>query len=146
MKIRSDSRTRPSQLQGAMTDISFNLIIFLLVAASFAVNQGILMRLPDADTQPRELPPSQALLLELLSDPGSYSVDGTPVREEALAQLLAQAIARKNPQVVVLQIPEEASYGRVIKAMETAKASGARTFSLNGQGEARAVSLEGQAP
>ncbi len=147
MKIRSDSRTRPSQLQGAMTDISFNLIIFLLVAASFAANQGIFMRLPEEEeSQPREVPPSQAVLVEISQNSGEYRVDGLALNEEDLAAGIGRAVDAKNPQVLVLEVDDSVPYGRVVSVLEKARAAGALAFSINGQGQARAVSLPGDGP
>lgn len=146
MKIVADSRTRPSQLQGAMTDISFNLIIFFMVAASFVAEQGLFLLLPEAESEPRRLPPSRAVLVELDNDADRYVVDGKETTEAGLGPALEESVRDKLPEVVVLEAADGVAYGRVFSTLEKARMAGASSFSVNGKEGVLPVSLEEEGP
>lgn len=113
---------------GTMTDISFLLIVFFLIAAVFVSDRGLFLALPDPDAGPRELSPDEAVVVGVKAS--SFAVDGASVSESDLLNTLTAAISAKRPEAVILEPEPGVPYSRVLATLETAKASGGVTFSI----------------
>ncbi len=132
MKIRIKKSGAGRDFSGAMTDISFLLIIFFLVTSVFISTQGILIKLPDQETTPRRLHPNEVISVEIISE-GNYRIEEKTVSKKELAPLIAlHARALKEP-ILVLGVSSDIIYEEVILILEIAKENGASSFSIQYQ-------------
>ncbi len=131
-KIRINNSRSGRDFSGAMTDISFLLIIFFLVTTVFISTQGILIKLPELDTAPRRLHPDEIISVEIISE-GKYKVGDTLVNAEELVPLIASRIAALTEPILILGVNGEIKYQEVLSVLETAKANGASSFSIRYQ-------------
>ena len=63
--IRLKTASRKLNISGSMTDISFLLIIFFLVAAIFIADHGLILRLPDNESTAMELYPDEVIVIRI---------------------------------------------------------------------------------
>lgn len=129
MKIRISKKGDTGNVGGAMTDISFLLIIFFLVTAVFIADRGLFLTLPQEDSEPMELKPDQVVKIEL-TEKNEILVDGKTVKSGQLESALKQIISRKGYPVILIETAPEISYQRVLDTLETAKRAGGSTFSI----------------
>ena len=90
MKIDLAKKHQAQNFSGAMTDISFLLIIFFIVSAVFIADTGILLRLPGADTGPRKVTRDDVVSVEILA-PREYAVNGNTVERDQLQNAFSEA-------------------------------------------------------
>lgn len=129
MKIRISKKGDTGNVGGAMTDISFLLIIFFLVTAVFIADRGLFLTLPQEDSEPMELKPDQVVKIEL-TEKNEILVDGKTVKSGQLESALKQIISQKGYPVILIETAPEISYQRVLDTLETAKRAGGNTFSI----------------
>ena len=146
MRLRPLPEGKDAQLSSAMSDISFLLIIFFLVATVLVAVEGLYLILPDKDEQPLELEPEKVVQVAILSE-GNYTVDGTPVARDLLASRLTAAYARAAGLVTIIEAARGIVYQEVLSVMETARLSGGATFSvMTSKSEPLPVGLEEDGP
>ena len=131
-KIRMDKSRSGRDFSGAMTDISFLLIIFFLVTTVFISTQGVLIKLPELDTAPRRLHPDEIISLEIISE-GKYKIGDTLVNIEELVPLISGRIAALTEPILILGVNGEIKYQEVLTILEIAKENGASSFSIHYQ-------------
>ncbi len=130
MKIIIRKHSRNRDFTGAMTDISFLLIIFFLVTAVFMSSQGIILKLPRKNEQPRHLTPDKIVFVELLPD-DRYLVNSKPVKNrESLPEYIKAGSSGLSEPVLVLQINDNVSYQEVLDILELSKTAGVSVFSI----------------
>lgn len=127
ISVRGETPTR--DFSGAMTDISFLLIIFFIVSAIFVTDQGILLKLPDPETPPRTLRKDQVVTIEI-TEPGAYTVDGIQTSPTELRAALSQKIGSFDEPIVVLIVASGVTYQEVLAVLEEARSVGYSGFSL----------------
>jgi len=104
-----------------LIDVVFLLLIFFMVTTTFASRSGIGVKLPEA--QAKERPPGHVIELTLTTK-GELFLDKGKVATGGLAAALA-AKARAHPgEVVVIRADAAVPHGRVVKAMDAARAAG----------------------
>ncbi len=131
-KIRVRESKSGKDFSGAMTDISFLLIVFFLVTTVFISTQGILIKLPELETAPRRLHPDEIISVEIISH-GKYKIGGTLVGLEELIPLISGRIASLAEPILVLGVNGEIKYQEVLEVLEIAKEYGASSFSIQYQ-------------
>ncbi|MCK5154074.1 MAG: biopolymer transporter ExbD [Spirochaetales bacterium] len=131
-KIRIGKSRSGRDFSGAMTDISFLLIIFFLVTTVFISTQGVLIKLPELDTAPRRLHPDEIISLEIISE-GKYKIGETLVNIEELVPLISGRIAALSEPILILGVNGEIKYQEVLTILEIAKENGASSFSIHYQ-------------
>ena len=130
MKIRIRSSRAAGDFTGAMTDISFLLIIFFLVTTVFMTAQGILLHLPGDDTEPKRLSMNEIVLVEIISD-SEYIVNrGEVIVLEALSETINKSASLLPEPVLVLLVSGEVTYQNVLDVLELSKSSGITKFSV----------------
>ena len=132
MKISVGKVSGKAYLSGAMTDISFLLIIFFLVAAVFISDQGLLVLLPDKEDLPIEIEADQILFLEI-NDVGAYYIDGNLVSADKLQETIHSELNSRNDPVIIIEVAPGIKYQETLSAMQTAKKAGGNNFSISVQ-------------
>lgn len=146
MNIRIHRPAGDRDFSGAMTDISFLLIIFFLVTAVFMSTQGILVRLPDVDTSPRTLKPDEVVQVSITS-PGAYRVGDREAGFSELKTLMSARIAILKEPILILNVSADVRYEEVLSVLEIAKEAGASSFSIKyRESDPRGLKISGDSP
>ena len=127
ISINTESPNR--DFSGAMTDISFLLIIFFIITAVFVTDQGIFLKLPTPDAQPRVLTPDEVVSV-VIESPGTYTVDGNDAAAGELRSALAERVGRLEEAIVVVTVGAAIQYQEVLKVLEEARSVGFSAFSI----------------
>ena len=109
-----------------MIDVTFQLIIFFMITATFVVQKTLDMPQPTAD---QEVPAALPTLSQLQADniivkvrgDGGIEVDNKPVAMEQLTDALREA-SKKNPDSVelILDVDDQVAYDVVVKVIDGA--------------------------
>jgi biopolymer transport protein ExbD len=118
-----------SDFSGAMTDISFLLIIFFIISAVFITDQGIFLKLPDPDAPPRTLSREEVVSI-LITEPGVYTLDGATTSAMDLRSMLEGKVGLFDEPIVVLTVASEINYQEVLSVLEEARYAGYSGFSI----------------
>ncbi|MBI9105252.1 MAG: biopolymer transporter ExbD [Spirochaetales bacterium] len=135
MKVKIRTSRSEKDFSGAMTDISFLLIIFFLVTTVFMTTvfmttQGILLKLPSPETEPQRLHLDEIILIEMLgSDKFMINKKFTVSQEELAGQIKAGLQTLSDP-VLVLMVTGDVSYEEVLNILEISKEAGVSSFSI----------------
>jgi biopolymer transport protein TolR len=107
------------------------LIIFMVVTP--LLEKDILVRVPDTEVeeQPPPDPDDQQLVVQLDKD-GSYSINTEKIAPADYINRLKRMLAAKKPdeKVVFFMADDSANYGRLIIALDGAKAAGAKVLGM----------------
>ena len=114
---------------GAMTDISFLLIIFFIISAVFMADQGILLVLPDRESEPRTVKPDEVIRMSITA-PAVYSIDGTEILPAGLRSVLSEKVLALADPIMVLTVSDGVSYQEVLDVLEEAHFAGCSGFSV----------------
>ena len=127
--INRNSSSSKHDLSGAMTDISFLLIIFFIINAVFMNDRGILLKLPDPDVPPRVLKPEEVIRVAI-REPGVYIVDEQEVQATGLRSALSQKVSTFDEPIMVLTVGRNVTYQEVLTVLEEARYAGCTGFSI----------------
>ena len=130
MKIKISSSRAAGDFTGAMTDISFLLIIFFLVTTVFMSVQGILLRLPSNDSQPQKLNINEIILVEIISTDEYIINRESTVVKAGLSDAIQTNIKNIPEPVLVLIVSGEITYQNVLDVLELSKSGGITKFSV----------------
>lgn len=104
------------------------LIIFMvLTPATLKHLSAVVPKKADESTPP---PPSDAPLLVEYSAERVISVNGEPVAFDALVEKLKERLRYDRQKVVFFKADGDAPYGEVVRLMDLARGSGARTLAV----------------
>jgi len=106
----------------ALTDIIFLLLIFFLLSASFVMQPGIKVNLPEAATEADNI--DQPITITLTQDRTIY-VNDKPVVKSELVNYLEWLISAKPDQVVIVKADAEVSLQSAVELIDAAKTAGA---------------------
>jgi biopolymer transport protein ExbD len=110
-----------------MLDVTFIMLIFFIVTASFVKESGIDVNRPDAATAEKK---ERANILVAISDSGQIWIDKRQVDPRALRANIERLHA-ENPQgAVVIQADEESKNRLLVQVMDAAKLAGVENISL----------------
>lgn len=143
MKINlQPSGTEAHDYSMSMTDLSFLLIIFFLLAAVFIAAQGIPILLPEEGVPPVPADPETVIFLHLDTH-GNVRVEGELIALTAPAwkQALLAAYTNKPGTTALLEVEEAVAYQDVVKVLDSARDIGLYRVSIVVR-EARPVPLE----
>ena len=121
---------RRSQLEEAemdmtpMIDVTFQLLIFFMIAATYMVQKTLDMPKPDQD---QDAPPGVTMqelqannvMIGLKAD-GSLTVQGKPVTLEELEATLTQVVSQERKSEAVLDASPDVSHETVVKVLDAA--------------------------
>jgi biopolymer transport protein ExbD len=107
-----------------LIDVVFLLLIFFMVATSFAAQEERLdLELPEAHSGQAAEASNRELVLDVLPD-GAVRLDGARLEQQALGTELAR-IARDNPlRPVLVRADRGLDYGRVIAVLDQCRLVG----------------------
>jgi len=105
----------------SLIDVVFLLLIFFMVTTTFASRSGIGVKLPESKA--KERPPSHVVELTLTAK-GALFLDKGRVAPGGLAAALAAAAKSHAGEVVVIRADAAVHHGRVVQAMDAARAAG----------------------
>ncbi|HDH99481.1 MAG TPA: biopolymer transporter ExbD [Firmicutes bacterium] len=105
-----------------MIDVVFQLLIFFMVTAVFAITPGLDIKLPEAETA--ENPEKENLFITIDKD-GNLKLNHKSV---TFANLKEEIIKKRkmldNTTMIIIQADKKAYHGVVVKAMDIAKKAG----------------------
>ncbi|MDX2142187.1 MAG: biopolymer transporter ExbD [Rhodospirillaceae bacterium] len=105
-----------------MLDVTFIMLIFFIVTASFVKESGITVERPEASTGEKQ---QRAAVLVAVAEDGSVHMDNQTVDIRAVRANVEKLLS-ENPQgTVVIQADKRAKAGDVISVMNQIKAAGA---------------------
>ena len=117
-----------------MLDIVFILLIFFIVAASFARESGLDVARPAVRSAPATAEPG--LSVEILAG-DVVSLDGRSIDIRRVRANLEHALAERPEAAVALRVHPSASNGAFVRVLDQARAAGARRVGLVPLAEAR---------
>ena len=142
MKIKIGTSKAAKDFSGAMTDISFLLIIFFLVTTIFMTAEGILLKLPEPDAEPQRLHINEILLIEIINSDEYIINRTTAVTRGGLPEQIHSGITRLSDPVLVLDVSGPVSYQDVLDVLEISKDAGISKFSIRyKEGEPRGLRI-----
>jgi biopolymer transport protein ExbD len=110
-----------------MLDVTFIMLIFFIVTASFVKESGIDVNRPDAATAEKK---ERANILVAISESGQIWIDKRHVDPRALRANIERLHA-ENPQgAVVIQADEESKNRLLVQVMDAARLAGVENVSL----------------
>jgi biopolymer transport protein ExbD len=131
--LRTDEETTPgrrrkSEMQFTMTpliDCVFLLLIFFMIATTFAPMPGIRVKLPPPGTPPPGQKDQQQLILRV-SDPEPGIPDGAMVLNDdlvSMGELLGrfQRATLKQKEMLIIQSGRDVWHDQVVRVMDLAK-------------------------
>ncbi len=120
---------------GSMQDLSFLLIIFFIVIASFAINKGFILNLPDKNTPKIVL--SQDLIRCTLTANGEFFMDGTQISYEELEDVLSEKKSKYPNMTFLLEVDPHTEYQSFVNVIDKIRRLGIENFSfrMNNLGE-----------
>jgi biopolymer transport protein ExbD len=116
-------------LSTSITDISFLLTIFFVIAAVFIADLGIFVSLPRRDNAARVLSPEEAVSIAVAGD--GISLEGKPTALAALPEAIRALLPAKRDPVAVVVVAAGVRYQTVLDVVEKVKLGGLATFSLS---------------
>jgi biopolymer transport protein ExbD len=107
---------------GSMADVTFLLIIYFMVTASFSATKGLDFAVPKEDPSRSQIEKEESVLVQVKAD-GSYKVDGHVMTLDQLPDYLKRKIdPGSNPPViskpVILRPDGDAPYGAMMAAFD----------------------------
>jgi biopolymer transport protein TolR len=103
------------------------LIIFMVLTPSTLKHLTATVPKKAEDDTPQ--PPGETILVEYTAK-RELSINGEPVAPESLAERLADRLRHDRQKVVFFRAEDEAPYGEVVRLMDLARGSGARTLAV----------------
>ncbi|MBZ5713542.1 MULTISPECIES: biopolymer transporter ExbD [Nannocystis] len=118
-------RKRPSNALVDLTpliDVTFQLLIFFLLTATFNTDSAFKVKLPKASSN-EPASESKALVVEISED-GRFEVDRVVVDDRELQMRLCNAAKDKSVSTVNIKADQNTRHEKVVQAMDVAKLCG----------------------
>ena len=117
MRIRR--RVVDSEIPTAsMADVAFLLLVFFMLATTFASTAGLDLRLPDEE-ESEEVEPVDSIFIEVRAD-GGLAVDGRALALRELVGHLAPILAAAPDKPVIVHTAPAAPYGAMVDVLRAA--------------------------
>ena len=105
-----------------LIDVTFQLLIFVLLTATFNTDAAFKVKLPKA-TANDPATETKAIVVEISED-GRFEVDKKIVDEAELQTRLCMAAKEMNASTVNIKADQNTKHEKVVQAMDVAKACG----------------------
>jgi biopolymer transport protein TolR len=133
--IKSDINVTP------LVDVMLVLLIIMMIVAPL-LQKGAPVRLPTAANS-ADKPEVADQTVVAVTATGEYYVNGVPIPETELQRRVTELIEDKTEKVVLIKADEDASYGKVMEAMDELRAAGIEDMGLITERRARPGSAGG---
>jgi biopolymer transport protein TolR len=120
--IKSDINVTP------LVDVMLVLLIIMMIVAPL-LQKGADVRLPQAANS-SDKPETQDQTVIAIDAKGVFFVDGLPVAETDLQRRVTDILEGKSERIVLIKADEDASYGKVMDAMDQLRAAGVEDMGL----------------
>jgi biopolymer transport protein ExbD len=105
-----------------MIDVVFQLLIFFMVTAVFAITPGLDIKLPEAEESEN---PEKENLFVVIDQDGSMKLNHKSVTFANLKEeIMEKRKLLDNTTIIIIQADEKAFHGQVVKVMDIAKSAG----------------------
>ncbi|MEJ5360797.1 MAG: biopolymer transporter ExbD [Spirochaetota bacterium] len=111
-----------------IADLSFNLLIFFIVTASFIIRQGVFLTLPSLNAGTVKVEPSQ--VIEIYPQDNGFIVDGKVLGRKELLQYLTVRKSQTNESVSIIYMKPNIKYERLVDTLSAIRESGLSRISL----------------
>lgn len=105
-----------------LIDVTFQLLIFFLLTATFNTDAAFKVKLPKASSN-EPATESKALVVEISED-GRFEVDHVLVDDRELQMRLCNAAKERQVSTVNIKADENTRHEKVVQAMDVAKTCG----------------------
>lgn len=105
-----------------LIDVTFQLLIFFLLTATFNTDAAFKVKLPKASSN-EPATESKALVVEISED-GRFEVDRVLVDDRELQMRLCNAAKERQVSTVNIKADENTRHEKVVQAMDVAKTCG----------------------
>ncbi len=114
-----------------MIDVVFLLLIFFMVATTFAtMEERVDLDLPQAESGTQSAESPDELVLDV-TEAGQVFVEGRAMSDDELADLM-QRTARRNPSTpVTVRGDRTTDYGRIVQVLDLARVAGLENAGLS---------------
>ena len=112
----------------AIADLSFNLLIFFIVTASFMLRQGIFLSLPSADSASVKIEEKQ--IFDIYPDNNGYVAGDAFMTRADVMGLLKSRNETVKDVVAVIHMKPEVKYDRLVDSLSLVRESGVAKVSL----------------
>lgn len=113
-----------------LIDCVFLLLIFFMVTTVFIEVQGLIVDLPSTDQAQEEQQQKKKDVNILVSASGEYTVSGSTVSKEFLADAIMGAMDENNNRNVIIQGDTESKHGAIVYVMDMATKVGAEQMAF----------------
>ena len=120
--IKSDINVTP------LVDVMLVLLIIMMIVAPL-LQKGAPVRLPTA-TNSADKPETQDQTVVAVTANGEYYVNGVPIPDTDLRRRVEEILEDKTEKIVLIKADEDASYGKVMEAMDELRAAGIEDMGL----------------
>lgn len=120
--IKSDINVTP------LVDVMLVLLIIMMIVAPL-LQKGAPVRLPSA-TNSADKPETQGQTVVAVTARGEYYVNGVPIPEADLRRRVEEILENQTEKIVLIKADEDASYGKVMEAMDELRAAGIEDMGL----------------
>jgi biopolymer transport protein ExbD len=129
-------KNKPQQKQSRLiefdttpiADLSFNLLIFFIVTASFIIRQGVFLSLPSLSAGTVKVEPSQ--VIEIYPQDNGFIADGKVLSRKELLQYLSLRKSQTNEAVSIIYMKPSIKYERLVDTLSAIRESGLSRISL----------------
>ena len=127
--IKSDINVTP------LVDVMLVLLIIMMIVAPL-LQKGAPVRLPTAANSV-DKPETQGQTVVAVAANGDYYVNGVPVPFAEIKRRVTDIIENQTEKIVLIKADEDASYGKVMEAMDELRAAGIEDMGLITERRAR---------
>jgi biopolymer transport protein ExbD len=131
VKIRRLGRAAGDLNMASISDIVFLLLIFFLVTTIFQQDIGLPFVLPGPDSDQQAVKIKESNVVELqISANNVLTIDGTPLRINALKNELERRLHANPKLVVILSTHPKADYGTMVSVLDEIRLAKCRKMAL----------------
>ena len=128
--LKSDINVTP------LADVMLVLLIIMMIVAPM-LQKGVDVRLPTAANSTDKPETQEQTVLAVTAD-GRFWVNGVPVGDTELLTRVTDILETKTDRLVLIKADEDASYGRVMEAMDEMRSAGIENMALITERKAQA--------
>ncbi len=130
MKLRVADEDEPGINLTPMVDVVFNLLVFFMLATTFAERERLLdLELPFASATNTRAPEPRELVINVARD-GAVWIDGRSLQGEELTQVLSEAAARDARTLVTIRGDRRGYYDEIVRVLDVCMQAGLENVSL----------------